>query len=192
MNVYDFDNTIYDGESLVDFFLFCVKKKKRLILYLPLVIYTAILYKLRLLPIEKLYKLAGKMSSVVVNNKENAEIFVKEFWAKNASKLKPYYLSKLKTDDVIITASPRILIEGILDKLNTSNIICSELNLETGTFDFVCFKENKVLAFKEKYPNGIINEFYTDSLNDMPLIELSKKSYLVKKGKMELISKKKN
>ena len=25
--VYDFDNTIYDGDSSVDFFLFCLRKK---------------------------------------------------------------------------------------------------------------------------------------------------------------------
>lgn len=29
VNLYDFDNTIYDGESTVDFFLFCLKKKKK-------------------------------------------------------------------------------------------------------------------------------------------------------------------
>ena len=43
---------IYDGESLVDFFSFCIKKKKRLILKLPTVLYVAILYKLNRLSIE--------------------------------------------------------------------------------------------------------------------------------------------
>lgn len=184
MNVYDFDNTIYDGESLIDFFLFSIKKRKSLIKYLPLIFYTASLYKLRLLPIEKLYKLAGKMSSAIIDNKENAEMFIRDFWNENFSKLKPYYLNKLKSGDVIISASPRILIEGILNKLKTNNLVCSELDLETGTFDFVCFKENKALAFKKKYPNVTIDEFYTDSLNDISLIELSKKAYLVKKRKI--------
>ena len=31
MNVYDFDNTIYDGESVIDFFLYYCKKDKSLI-----------------------------------------------------------------------------------------------------------------------------------------------------------------
>lgn len=26
MNVYDFDKTIYDGDSTIDFYLYCVKK----------------------------------------------------------------------------------------------------------------------------------------------------------------------
>jgi len=183
MNVYDFDNTIYDGESVLDFFLFCLKKKKILIMYLPLAIYTLFLYKLRFLSIEKLYDLVGKMSSVVIDNQKNADSFVQEFWAKNSYKLKPYFLNILKSEDVIITSSPNILIEGIANKLKTKNIISSQFNLKTGTFDFACFRENKLLAFKEKYPNVIINEFYTDSLNDMPLIKISKKAYIVKKNK---------
>lgn len=184
MNVYDFDNTIYDGESLVDFFIFCIMKKKSLIIYLPLIVYTAILYKLNSLPIDKLYRLASKMSSVVINNKQNADLFIKEFWNKNEVKLKSYYLDKLKATDIIITASPRLLIEGITDKLKTKNIICSEFNLETGKFEFIWFRENKVVGLKNQYPDAIINEFYTDSLNDIPLMKLAKKVYLVKGDKL--------
>ena len=32
MNIYDFDKTIYDGDSSIDFYKFCVKKNKLLIL----------------------------------------------------------------------------------------------------------------------------------------------------------------
>ena len=38
MNVYDFDNTIYDGESAVDFFMFCLGKDIKLIKLLPLLV----------------------------------------------------------------------------------------------------------------------------------------------------------
>lgn len=183
MNIFDFDNTIYDGESLVDFFCFCIMKKKSLSLYLPIVTYTAILYKLNLLSIDKLYKLASKMSAAVINNKENADLFVKEFWNKNEHKLRKFYLDKIDNNDIVITASPRILIKGITDKLKTRNIICSEFNLETGKFEFICLGENKVIALRKQYPDVTINEFYTDSLSDIPLMNLAKKSYLVKRKK---------
>ena len=190
MNVYDFDNTIYDGESLVDFFWFCMVKKKSLSLYIPLAIYVIILYKMNLLPIDKLYKLASKMSFVVAKNREYADSFVKEFWRENKYKLKKYYLDKITSSDVIITASPRILIEGIIDELKTKNIICSEFNLKTGKFEFICFRENKVTAFKERYPDAVIDEFYTDSLNDLPMIKLAKNSFLVKrKERPKIINK---
>ena len=32
MNIYDFDKTIYDGDSSIDFYKFCVKKNKLMIL----------------------------------------------------------------------------------------------------------------------------------------------------------------
>ena len=38
MNVFDFDNTIYDGESAIDFFLYYLKKDPKLIRYLPSII----------------------------------------------------------------------------------------------------------------------------------------------------------
>ena len=38
MNVYDFDNTIYDGESFIDLFIFLFKKDPSLVKYIPDVI----------------------------------------------------------------------------------------------------------------------------------------------------------
>ena len=38
VNLYDFDKTIYDGDSTIDFYLFCLKKKLSIIQYLPLFI----------------------------------------------------------------------------------------------------------------------------------------------------------
>ena len=38
MNVYDFDNTIYDGESFIDLFIFLFKKDPSLVKYVPDVI----------------------------------------------------------------------------------------------------------------------------------------------------------
>lgn len=187
MRVFDFDNTIYNGETVVDFFLFCVKKKKTLCLYIPLVVYTTILYKLNILSINKLYRLASKMSSAVINNKENAGLFVKEFWEGHECKIKQEYLDIIEPNDVVITASPRMIIEGINNKINTKNFICSEFNLDTGKFEFICMGKNKVIKFKETYPNATIKEFYTDSLTDKPLIQISEKTYLIKGEKTKKI-----
>ena len=38
MNVYDFDNTLYKGESSYDFFFFCLKRKPKMIKYIPVVL----------------------------------------------------------------------------------------------------------------------------------------------------------
>ena len=35
MNVYDFDKTIYDGDSTVDFYLFSLRRHKKILLLAP-------------------------------------------------------------------------------------------------------------------------------------------------------------
>ena len=66
------------------------------------------------------------------------------------------------------------------------DLIGSEVNKKNGKF----FSENckgleKLKRFKEKYPDAIVNEVYTDSLSDKPIIEIGKKAFLVKKNNIE-------
>ena len=47
INVYDFDKTIYNGDSSIDFFIFCLKKNKQIIINIPKIIMYYILYFLK-------------------------------------------------------------------------------------------------------------------------------------------------
>ena len=189
MKVFDFDNTIYNGESIVDFFAFLLKKNKSLAFYIPKLIKTIAKYKHQKLSIDELYQIADKLSPLIIKNKENAEQLIKEFWLKNGYKLKDEMLDKIDENDVIITASPQVLIDGIKDKLRTKNIICSKINLDTGKLEYLCMHSNKVSAFKELYGDIEIDEFYTDSLNDIPMMNLSKRTFLVNGSNIKELSK---
>lgn len=190
MNAYDFDDTIYDGESLFDFFFFCLKKEKRLFKYIPFVIVFTIKYKLNLLTIKEITKKIEQLSMNFLDNIDyDYEPLVKEFWDKNINKLKPQFLKKLKKEDLIITGCPNFLINHIKDKLNVDNIICTEFNLEEEKLEFLCFGENKVKKFREIYKDKKINEFYTDALADTPFMKIADKAYFVKKNKIKLIKK---
>ena len=93
MNAYDFDNTIYDGESIFDFFIFSLKKDIWLIRFLPIVLFRLIEYKLNLLKIEKIYKTVEMIiNSFLKHSKFNYDNFVEQFWKKNYKKLKPELL----------------------------------------------------------------------------------------------------
>ena len=48
INAYDFDKTIYDGDSSIDFYLYCLKRKKSIILLLPIQLYGMLLYILKI------------------------------------------------------------------------------------------------------------------------------------------------
>lgn len=187
MNVYDFDNTIYNGESTVDFFLFCLKKKKSLIFQLPKIIFCAILYKLRLLTQTTLLNVVGSMSKLFIQNSINMDDLTNEFWIKNKVKLKTNFLENLNQEDIIITATPFFIIEKIKKELKTEHIIASDFDYRTGVFKFLCYKDNKFIEFKKRYPTVKIKNFFTDSYNDKSIINISENAFLVKKDKITKI-----
>lgn len=190
MNAYDFDDTIYDGESVIDFFFFVLKKDYRLLRYTPYIIVFLIKYKFNKISVEEITSAIDRLALPFFKNKHyDYEALVEDFWEKNIHKLKPEFLKKLKKDDLIITGSPNFLINHIKDKLNVGNIICTQFNLETKKLEFLCFGKNKVKIFKEIYKDTKINEFYTDSLADIPFMQISDKVYFVNKNEIKLIDK---
>ena len=48
INAYDFDETIYDGDSSVDFYFYCLKRNKKVLLQLPIQLWGFLLYKLKI------------------------------------------------------------------------------------------------------------------------------------------------
>lgn len=191
MNAYDFDNTIYDGESIFDFFKYGLKKDPPLILHFPKVFLSLIKYKLNLLSIDKLNKVSEEVIKSFLKRHNEIDELAKGFWHRNSKKLKPKFLNMLKEDDIIITGCPNFLLDCIKDKLKTKNIISTEFNLETKKIEFICFGKNKVKAFNKKYKGVKINNFYTDSLTDIPFMSCADQVYLVKKNKIVKIDKEK-
>lgn len=178
MNVYDFDNTIYDGDSTVDFYLFCLKRHPYLLIHLPKQIWGAILYKLgRITKVcfkEIFFCFLRELNSI---NKE-----VSLFWDIRESRIKKWYYVQQKSDDLIISASPFFLLKNICDRLQIKYLIASPVNAKTGEFEGDnCYGDEKVSQFLKAFPDSEIDEFYSDSVSDVPLAKLARKSYLVKK-----------
>ena len=147
MKVFDFDNTIYNGESSFDFALFMVKKKKSLLKYLPHLLYFLILYKLCLLSPDDFVKRLEKFMNVLIENKEFTLQCIKEFWLLNIEKLYPHMLKKITPNDVISTACPSFLIAEIKDVLNTDHILDTNIDIEIGNITLLYFLNIKVENF---------------------------------------------
>ena len=186
MNAFDFDNTIYDGESAIDLFWFCIREDKKMRRHIPLVIADLVLYKLGLAGIDKVCRDIETVCQAIVRNRDRFEEKVAEFWEINGCKLKKQFLDMIQPDDIIITASPQFIIDGIRDKLNTRNVVSSVVNINNGKVEFLCYRDNKVKRFNELY-GGRIDRFYTDSKNDLPLIAISDKAFLVKNNRIKQI-----
>lgn len=180
MTVYDFDNTIYNGESTFDYFLYCMCRHPRLVRWFFTMLHGLVRYKLCLVSRQELLTLAEKcmrsMLAACPDYKELAETF----WDKNMRKIKKFYLERRQEDDVIMTASFDFLIEPCMRRLGLTNVCCSSADLQTGKITRLCFRENKPACFAQLFPDAAADTFYTDSLNDRPMMLFAENSFLVK------------
>lgn len=186
MNVYDFDNTIYDGESIVDFYLFVLVRKPKLIRLLPKVFYMLARYKACKITEEKMVLESEKHIKTLFCELD-LDTLIPKFWDKNQKKIKKFYLENKKEDDVILSAGAQCLIDEISGRIGVKNAIATEFDPNTGKITRLCFRRNKVNVFKSSFPGERIDEFYTDSMNDAPMFELSKRVFLVKGNKVKEI-----
>ena len=101
-----------------------------------------------------------------------------------------WYKKCHKNDDVIITASPEFLIQEICKRLDINTLIASKVNSYDGKYvGNNCYGEEKVSRYYELFPKEKIDQFYSDSISDLPIARISNNAYLVKKNKIEVWKK---
>lgn len=182
MNVYDFDGTIYNGDSSVDLIKMLIFKKPiKSIPYIFSFIGAAVNYKRGKISKEQMKESFFAIFSMF----DNREEIIKEFWNKHEHKIKDYYLKQKRDDDVIISASPEFNISYISNKLGVK-CIASRLNLNTLKYDGLnCHGPEKINRFKEIFGStDVIDKFYSNSHFDIPLAKCAKEAYLVKGNKI--------
>ena len=175
MNVYDFDNTIYRGDSTYDFFKFSLVTHPKVWLYIPRIGFAA--FKYYALHIGTKTRFKEKMYSFL--KACDAENDVKAFWAKRLSRIKPFYKEIHIDGDLIISASPEFLLKPLESALGIKVIASRVSPVDGKTTGENCYHEEKVRRFREVYPDGHIDCFYSDSYSDEPLALLADKAFIV-------------
>lgn len=186
MRVLDFDNTIYDGESVLDFYLFSIKYNPRVLKYLFPVVYHFLRYRAGKTTVSDL-KIAGrKYAESYARSFSDIDSVVRAFWDSHIQNIKPWYTPQ--EDDVILTASFNIIMEEACRRIGVKNCICSVLNRKTFKVEYINFNQNKCETFNERFGKETeIDSFYTDNLADMPMIERAKRAYLVCKNDIKRV-----
>ncbi len=175
-NVYDFDNTIYRGDSSVDFFRHCAGKYPRAYLSALASLPWLLLMQLGLADKTRVKQRFYRYLQHVPDVLEEVE----RFWLTHDQNLKDWYFAQKREDDLIISASPEFLLHPLLNRLGLT-LIASRVEAQTGAYDGLnCHGEEKVRRMREQYPELQIDEFYSDSRSDTPLARLAKRAYMVK------------
>ena len=181
INVYDFDNTLYNGESTLDFYFFCCRRHILLFRFVFIVVFTLIKYKMCLVSEQKLMELCGVYVRKFLDGCSDIEELAESFWKKNKKKLKSFYKELHRDDDVIVSASFGFLLGHVMKELGVKRLVCSEVDLDKKEVTRLCYRNNKRQLFEELFPDCEIQDFYTDSFNDRPLMEMAVGNvYLVK------------
>lgn len=180
MNVYDFDETIYAGDSTKDFVFFLYKRHPRLLRYLPKQAQAFMAYSNASMTKTEFKAQFYSMFQAVPDIDEE----LARFWAKAGDRIYPYYLKQQRPDDLVISASPEFLLEPIAERLGISHFlgsrICRFSGVSTGENCHGAEKVHRFLA--AGYDPDEVEAFYSDSCTDFPLAELAEEAYIVQDG----------
>ena len=183
LEVYDFDGTIYEGDSTIDFIKYLTKRKKSIILHYPKMCIYFIKYKLKLIEKETMKECFFE----IFNKFESIDNELELFWNTYEKNIKDFYKNKKShKNDIIASASPYFLLEPIAKKYKIKKLFASPVDKKSGKYNGVnCHNVEKVRLINKEYPECIIDTMYSDDINaDKPLLELANKSYVVKNNKI--------
>jgi HAD superfamily phosphoserine phosphatase-like hydrolase len=180
MNVYDFDGTIYDGDSTAEFYEFCLKcypETRRALLRAAIGLF---LYLCGFID-KKVFKERFFSFLRYVPNIDDA---VAAFWSKHEQKIKSWYLKQKQSSVVIVSASPEFLLKPVCDRLGVK-LIASRVDKKTGIFiGRNCHGEEKAMRLEMEIVSLDVTSFYSDSLADAPLAEKTDNAFIVRGDKI--------
>jgi HAD superfamily phosphoserine phosphatase-like hydrolase len=185
MNGYDFDNTIYNGDSFVHFYFYTILKRPFLILIAPFQMLAGSLFGLRIIR-KKQLKQCLMFNLKFFSNKEK---LLTKFWDKHIKNLKPWYLEQKQANDIIISASPEFLVKHACDRLGLKFVYGTNMNIKTQKIQGEnCWGDEKVKRFEKEFgKNVVLKTFYSDSLSDMPMMQKAEQGIFVKGNQREII-----
>lgn len=190
MNLYDFDKTIYKYDSPSKFYFYCIKTHPKIWWHLFVSGFWGFLKSVNIINLSKFKEKFFSFILYLPDYKKDLQLF----WDKEIKNVNAWYYEQMKDDDVICSATPRFMMESIIEKLNPkATLVCSEIDIKTAKFlpnETNCKGENKQVKLKNL---GFVSfeEGYGDSLSDVPMLKMAKKRFrVVSDGKIVEFDKK--
>nr|WP_122012242.1 haloacid dehalogenase-like hydrolase [Maliibacterium massiliense] len=183
IRVFDFDKTIFLHDSTVDFYLYCLLRRPYIALLLPYQLWGMLCYLLKRCDKTTMKQRFFSFLRFI----GNGEKLLEGFWREKAHLIAKWYRALPAHDrDVVISASPHFLVEGLLRPYGVRAVIASEVDKATGRFVSPnCYGKQKVVRLSDAFPDACVEAFYSDSLSDAPLAALAQHAYLVKGETLE-------
>lgn len=184
IDVYDFDHTLYDGDTIVDLWLFAVGRHPSLLRFLPRQLWSLLMGGLG---IWSGGRAKGIFQCYFAGMRLEEE--VEAFWASEKTRCKLCAFLHDRPNDlprVVASASARLVLLPVAELLTVDAIIGTEIDPATGVLTGEnCKGEAKVTAIGKHFPGFRVRAMYTDDVKaDGPLLRLAEEQYLVRKGRL--------
>lgn len=182
MNVYDFDDTIYNGDTNKDIIKFAFKKYPKLVWKsLRSAKKLEKEYRRNLVEFERVKE---EMLSFIfqINNYPQ---FINEFVDAHMKNIKPWYMSRKTENDVILSASYDIWITQFAKRLGVKVVIATKTDSNGKIVGKNCKGEEKVRRLREILPGVKIRTAYGDSDSDKPILEQAETAFVVEGNKLK-------
>ena len=178
MNVYDFDETIFRGDSEDRFFQFMFQKKGYFWYRLNYNV-TEFLFRHKIInkttARESDYKILKKIHKI-----DDLHRLVEEYWDEVEQCMLPWYDSVKRPDDVIASGTPRFIMEPIVKRLGLTGLVATEMDELTGKCaGKFAVAEGKYDQFIKQYALSDIDDFYSDAYSDHFLADVAKRAFVV-------------
>lgn len=181
VNIYDFDHTVYNGDASIDFIIYCLRRHPKLWKYLFPQAIAIVKYVLGAATRKQIKQVAFSFLGDV----NDIDSIIEAFWKKHDNKIATWYKQQQNTTDIIISASPEFLLQPVARQLGIGTVLATKMNKQTGEIAGEnCRSKEKVKRLHLYNKNVEVGKCYSDSLSDIPILELAKHAYIVKKEKI--------
>ena len=186
IDVYDFDGTIYDGDSTVDFVRCCLRRHPGMLAALPRVAAAALSLAAHRIGLTQFKTvLFGEMARRFSLEQEAAR-----FWQdmKTRQKIGPRFFDTPRDVPIIIaSASPEFELQYAARLLGVGTLIGTRCDAQTGVLiGKNCKGEEKLRRIGEAVGSFEIRAMYTDDAKaDGPLLAAARERYLLTHGTVQ-------
>lgn len=186
--VFDFDGTIYKGDTTKDFCWYFYQKKPFKSYYLLIQLASWLLWRLKLLTttqfkstfIQFINRIEGEQITGLLNS----------FWEEKKSLVHDNLvleITRLKKEGVhivVVSASPELFIKTFCLSLSVDTVLGSELNVLNNKYRLLinCRGEEKLKRLNRAFPDFELIAAYSDNKDDDVLLKVAKNGFWVRKN----------
>lgn len=195
LSIYDFDDTLYRGDSSIRFWWFALLRRPWLLLLTPWFLLILGLHACGIIQ-RDLFK---QNMFLVIHGipVPTLEQLVSRFWEREFPRINPWVRERLERESkegfihLCISASPRFLLQDTVARLGIRTLLCTEMLVQQGRQTrfmngFNCRGEQKIRRLEQwARENNVSYEvvrFCSDSPADLPMYSLAREKYKVEHG----------